>query len=80
MNKLGKCQFEGCDRPAVCALYKRSPNGQKVWLYVCEHHEQMIGDENMRWAEQRRDTHTTSYLDLTKGAVTRGIDPEGGEK
>ena len=39
------------------ALYKRSPNGQKVWLYVCEHHEQMIGDENMSWTEQKRDTY-----------------------
>ncbi len=41
------CQIEGCRRPAVYALYKTFPNGQKVWLHVCERHEQMIGDENM---------------------------------
>jgi len=47
MKNLGQCQIEGCNRRAVCAVYKKFPNGQKVWLHVCAHHEQMIGDENM---------------------------------
>ena len=46
-RKQGKCQVEGCQTPAKYGLFKTYPNGKKRWLYVCELHEKIIGDENM---------------------------------
>jgi len=46
-----ECQIAGCSKPAIHPLYKTYTDGPlantKVWLHVCRHHEQMIGDENM---------------------------------
>ena len=51
--KLGQCQVEGCNRLARWALYRTNPDGRKVWLHVCDEHERIIGNENMRRAGGR---------------------------
>lgn len=51
-RKGGQCQVEGCLNPAKYNLFRTS-NGKKVWLDVCEKHERIIGDENMRRAGGR---------------------------
>jgi len=65
--ELNNCQVEGCYRPAVYALYKIFPNGQKVWLRVCERHEQMIGDENMNMGMLYRKNARRADVRTSKG-------------
>jgi len=43
---LGKCQYEGCNKKAVYAMY-RTVKGKKSWVHVCKEHEKVIGKENL---------------------------------
>ena len=47
MKRKEQCQIEGCKNPAKYALYKTYPDKGKVWLHVCDQHDQEIAKENL---------------------------------
>lgn len=46
-KQLGICQVSGCLEEAKYGIYRTNEHGKKKWLYVCEFHEGLIGNENI---------------------------------
>jgi len=63
-----RCEIEGCKNLAKYAMYKTYPDGEKIWIHVCESHEQEIGQENFKRAGGYLTAKELEDLQAMKGA------------
>ena len=45
-----QCEYDGCSRAGPFALYLTYPGGTKHWINVCDQHERVVAQENLKRA------------------------------